>query len=221
LLCAALAAVGCAPSHPDDGRKIAALVFRDTVPGYQRWGSKGFTLSYLDGKSYDHIEYLQQDDLGVETRAVFVDKLNDELRTHDAVDLFLLVCYGRHIDWITSGVPAELRSKLRMVYNTGGGGGAQASEWQALGAKAYVSHSPYDGNLAPFFYVDFLRNWTEGQNLEEAVSHANASFRDRLHGFGGSVILRASGLPDDPTSVARWEAATRATITGQDGLRVR
>ncbi|MBS2027584.1 MAG: hypothetical protein JST54_06755 [Deltaproteobacteria bacterium] len=216
----AISLVGCAqrPS-PAPGQGVAAVAYRDAVPTWQRLGTRAFAKHELDG-TYDALTYLQSDDLGPAAPMMLHAALERALRENRAVDLFLFVNGGSEaLDAVRELAP-ELRAKLRLVYNTGGGGAWQASEWHALGAKAYLSH-PGSGNLAPFFVFDFLRNWSDGQSLSDAVAHSNTALHHRLSGFTAPWILSAAGFNARTEDLPYWEEATRAQITGDDSVVLR
>jgi hypothetical protein len=210
--------------HDENGqRKLAAMAFRDRVPDYQRVGSKNFTLNYLNGQVYDQVEYLEEDTLGFDSESRFVATLSDLLEHHEAVDLFLLVNGAERFPSWVAEVPTNLLGKLRLVYSTGGDGKSQIDGWQRLGVGAYVYHpgTSDQDNLAPFFYVDFLRNWTSGERLDQAVTRANESFHKRLHGLSTLAILRAQDMPTDEASLERWDHATQARWVGRADFAVR
>jgi hypothetical protein len=215
---ALLLIASAAQPAPAPSEGVAAVAFRDAVPDYQRIGSRLFTAHYLE-QAYDHVDYFENTNGAVSDVWERMEAaLADALRRYAAVDLFLLVNAGTEYRTVAR-LPAELRSRLRLVYNTGAGGGAQAATWTQLGVGSYVSH-PGSANLAPFFYVDFLRNWTEGMALDEAVARANGSFHDRLHDASTRWILRLQGLRYDDTALDAWDTATRATIAGATSVRL-
>lgn len=177
-------AVGDVPlrSHraPDSGHSRAAVALRDDVIPFQKWGTELFTVPHLRS-AYDQVYYLTQRTPGDQHQAL-VDDLTRALRDHDEVDLFLLAHGNRFIDWARE-VPAELRHKLRLVYNTGCGNAYQGQEWLELGAQAYVGHaSPH--SVSPAFYFFFLRRWVRGWSLAEAVEAANRAAHRRMVWFG-------------------------------------
>lgn len=215
----ALVLAGCARRPaPAPGEGVVAVAFRDAVPDWQRVGTRGFSVHYLE-QGYDQVTYLEADALGAEAPAVLEHALADALRKNRAVDLFLLV-NGGDSTGVVARLSPELRSKLRLVYNTGASGGAQGASWMELGARAYVSH-PGWANLAPFFYVDFLRDWIDGEPLDDAVGHANRALHQRLTGFSAPFILRASGFRAAADDLPYWERATHAELRGDASFAIR
>jgi hypothetical protein len=219
LLLTALLLAGCAsrPS-PAPGQGVAAVAFRDEVPAWQRVGTRGFSRHYLDD-AYDQVFYLEADSLGPSAPAELQSALTAAARENRAVDLFLLVNGGRQLEWVRA-LPDDVRRKLRLVYDTGAGGGWQEQAWTEAGAQAYVSH-PGSANLAPFFYVDFLRGWADGKPARDAVADANASLHERLSGFSASLILKASGFPARAEDLPFWEEATLGRLRGDGAIVLR
>ena len=75
--------------------------------------------------------------------------------------------------------------------------------------QAYVGHP--GNNMAPIFYFEFLRRWTAGETLDDAVDHANAYTRKKLYSTTGSVtawaVEKATGRKVDvPALWANTEA---------------
>src|SRR5690606_20863328 len=123
LAAAALALVVLAGDVPvlrarslDTGTTRAAVALRDHVIPFQKWGTKLFTLPHLE-EGYDRVYSLTQAYRG-DQREELIRALDDALRTHDQVDLFLLAHTSELFTWTGSLDPA-LRRKLRLVYNTG------------------------------------------------------------------------------------------------------
>ena len=98
-------------------------------------------------------------------------------------------------------VPAELRRKLRLVYNTGCRDLSQKDEWLGLGARAYVGHVGL--SESPVFYVYFLRRWLRGATLDDAIARSNA----RTEAFLGAGL---EGLLSDSTATIAGTHAARA-----------
>jgi len=96
------------------------------------------------------------------------------LKRYPQVDLFILAHDNRLVTWI-EGLPAEQRERLRLVYNTGCYDLKQGPLWLSLGAKAYVGHPGY--SVSPVFYFYFLRRWTRGIKLADAIEESNALMR--------------------------------------------
>ncbi len=158
------------PSRPAAGReRRAALAIRDDVIPFQKWGTRAFTLPYLE-RHYDRVWYFTQSKTE-RKRAEFEGALAEALGAYDAVDLFLLAHANAYVSWVADLDPA-LRSRLRLVYNTGCGDADQAARWLELGAKSYVGH--VGESNSPVFYVYFLRRWVLGERVGEATDEGNA-----------------------------------------------
>lgn len=164
----------------DTGTSRAAVAIRDHVIPFQKWGTKLFTLPHLED-GYDRVYYLTQAGYG-DQRFELEHAVEDALRHHDQVDIFLLAHGNRFVDWIADIDPA-LRQKLRLVYNTGCGGANQGFMWLAAGADAYVGH-PALQSMSPAFYFFFLRRWVRGYSLDQAVAEANQAAARTLDRFG-------------------------------------
>ncbi len=169
--------------------RTAAVAFRDKVPEYQRIGSERFTVPYLEAH-YTHYWYLNEEH-GTADRVEFGEKVAEATRDYDVVDVFVLINGGPTplAHWIPPLPPAQL-AKIRLVYNTGGGGAREASDWLSLGVQAYVAHP--GNNMAPVFYADFLPRWTRGEKLDDAVDAANNYTKDKLYSTSGSVTAWAT-----------------------------
>jgi len=212
--------MGCARRPaPAPGQGIAAVAYRDAVPTWQRLGTRAFAKHELAG-SYDSLTYLQSDDLGPAAPMMLRAALEQALSNNREVDLFVFVNGGSVALDVARELPPQLTSKLRLVYNTGGGGHWQAPAWQELGARAYLSH-PGSANLAPFFVFDFLRAWSDGQPLSSAVASSNQSMHERLTGFTAPWILSASGFDARAEDLPFWEEATHARVVGDDSIVLR
>src|SRR5687767_14151547 len=174
-----LSAGGCRLTMRTDVERVdgvAAIAIRDHVPEYQKWGTKKFSLEFLE-PAYAHTRYFTEHHRGAEHRA-FVVALRGALERYQAVDIFLLAHSNRYIEWVGEIEP-ELRAKIRLVYNTGCADAEQGSEWLALGAKTYVAHG--GANIAPIFYYYFLPDWARGTELGAAVADANARTRADIY----------------------------------------
>ena len=155
----------------------AAIALRDHVIPFYKHGTKLFTLPALE-RSYGEVRYLTQRHRG-DRRQEFLAALDDLLARHEQVDIFLLV-HGRgpYVHWLRQ-LDRDRLARLRLVYSTGCGDTAQADDWLALGADAYVSH-PGRLSISPIFYVYFLRRWLQGLPLDQAVAEANERTAPRL-----------------------------------------
>lgn len=164
----------------ESGPSRAAVAIRDHVIPFQKWGTKMFTVPHLE-ESYDRVYYFTQRFRG-DRKDELTSALEEALRKHDHVDLFLLAHGNHFIYWVEQIEPA-LRDKLRLVYNTGCGQSTQGNSWLAVGADAYVGH-PSRRSVSPAFYYFFLRRWARGYSLADAVSAGNASASRRLGWLG-------------------------------------
>ncbi len=153
----------------------AAVAIRDNVTAFEKWGSKQFTWPYLSA-GYDAVWYFTQTS-AEGSKDAFVRQLQDALGRYPEVDLYLLAHHNRYVKWVAQ-LPAATRSHLRLVYNTGCRDLRQGAEWLDLGASAYVGHP--GKSMSPVFYFFFLRRWTRGYTLGEAVNEANRLMRVEL-----------------------------------------
>jgi hypothetical protein len=186
LLCAGLALVVERPfwrfQQAASSHRRAAVALRDDVIPFQKWGTKVFTLPYLE-QYYDHTVYLTQSSDDTAQQA-FVAALTQALTRYDSVDLFLLAHTNHYIDWVATIAPT-LRAKLRLVYNTGCYDAAQAQAWLQLGADTAVAHPGLSDS--PVFYFFFLRRWTLGESLDQVVVASNMRMRDVFEVAGAAT----------------------------------
>lgn len=153
----------------------AAIAIRDNVSSFQKWGSKHFTAPYLY-KYYDAAWYFTQTGQG-DCKETFLSTLDTALQRYPEVDLFLLAHSNQYIAWVAE-TPPKRRRHIRLVYNTGCRDLRQGPSWLGLGAKAYVGHSGL--SASPVFYFFFLRRWTRGLTLNDAVEESNSLMRLNL-----------------------------------------
>jgi len=184
----------------------AALAIRDNVSPFQKWGSKQFTLPYLEGY-YDAAWYFTQSHRG-DCKDAFISTMNTALQRYPEVDLFLLAHSNQYIDWVAE-LPSERRSHIRLVYNTGCRDLRQGPSWVDLGAKAYVGHT--DVSASPVFYFFFLRRWTRGAPLHDAMEESNNLMRLNL--------ARAEVLSFGNVNAAKLSRASEAFCYGDEQLR--
>lgn len=196
-----------APPHSSKAR-IAAVAFRDHVIPFQKYGTKLFMLPLLS-QSYDEVYYITQDFKG-DKRQTFESSLRQALERHDQVDLFLAAHSNTLVRWVEP-LPARLRAKLRLVYNTGCGDAYQAEQWRAVGAQAYVGH-PGRISASPVFLVFFMRAWTHGVPLRQAVEDSNKAAARVL-----SVYTQRYPTPTGPQTIAQL---THAIATGPEHLTI-
>ena len=177
-------------SVPPRNEKRAAVAIRDDVTSFQKWGSREFTLPYLE-RYYGKAQHftLSGDRSQVKD---FSSAVRQALIEPDTVDLYLLAHSNKLIDWVAV-LPEADRQKLRLVYNTGCSDLKQGPKWLEVGAKAYVDHAGV--SMSPVFYVYFLRRWTRGMESEDAVRDGNrrvSGVRYARHRIGRGTRSRAS-----------------------------
>jgi hypothetical protein len=184
----------------------AAVAIRDNVTPFQKWGSKHFTWPYLE-KYYDAAMYFTQSDSDSCEQA-FKSGLDTALQRYAEVDLFLLAHGNHFVHWVAE-LPAVRRDRIRLVYNTGCRDLQQGPLWLSLGAWAYVGH-PGD-SASPVFYFYFLRRWTRGATLQEAMDESNGLMRSNL--------ARVQYLSFGNVDAARISQESEAFCHGANGLR--
>jgi len=194
--------------RPDQQHKMAAIAIRDTVPLFQAFGSRYFTMSYLN-EHYDSVYYVTEYS-PYEKKEVFLKELERMLNENDTVDVYLLAHSNSYVSWFLSGDLKNLH-KIRLVYNTGCTDLSQAPYWMHLKVNAYVGHSG-DYSQSPFFYIYFLRRWVNGMPLDQAVSQSNNGSDRLLSLFHYFIPIPLSG--EDLIK------QSRATISGQENLTI-
>ncbi len=148
----------------------AVLAIRDSVASFEQFGTELFTAPYLDAY-YDKSCYFTQK-TKLDKQKLIVQTLEQLCQSYQSVDIFLLAHTNRYIKWFRN-IPDSLRTKIRLVYNTGCHNANQGDKWLHLGADAYIGHKG-KCSLSPFFYVYFLRRWVSGYGLQTAVNASNA-----------------------------------------------
>lgn len=192
----------------EPGRKFrAAIVIRDDVTAFQKWGTRAFTLGQL-GANYDHVDYFTQS-RDSQKQKEFVAALEAALGRYEAVDLFLLAHTNSYVEWVQS-IDRKRRTKIRLVDNTGCWGAQQSEDWLDAGADVYVGHP--GRSESPVFYIYFLRRWLRGMPIDDAVTASNENTR--------SVLATTGGLMYRGRSFDRAWGATRATISGVKDLSI-
>lgn len=211
LICAGLALVVEQPfwrfHQAASPHSRAAVALRDDVIPFQKWGTKVFTLPYLE-QYYDYTVYLTQSSSDV-TQQEFIAALTQALARYDSVDIFLLAHTNRYIDWVATIAP-DLRAKIRLVYNTGCYDAAQAQAWLQLGAHTAVAHPGLSDS--PVFYFFFLRRWTLGEPLDQVVVASNT----RMH----SVFEMAGAATQHALDPDERFANSQALCVGACGIRI-
>jgi len=174
---------------PLEGREgRAAIAIRDHVIPFQMWGSMIFTRPLLE-RSYGSAYYLAQHTRADPIEARFAKALEEALREHEQVDLFIISHSNRFLYHLPRLEP-EARQRLRLVYNTGCYDLAQARKWIAIGADTYVGHPGL--SASPVFYFYFLRRWVRGEPVQDAMTASNAEMKQILYG----VLPRTGGRLD-------------------------
>jgi len=191
---------------PPGRERRAALAIRDNVTPFQKWGSRQFTAPYLE-RYYDAAWYFTESDAD-DCKGPFLATLGAALERYPDVDLYLLAHHNYFLTWVAE-LPPGRRGHLRLVYNTGCRDAGQGPWWVQLGGRAYVGH-PGD-SMSPVFYFYFLRRWTRGATLGDAVGEANRLMRRALDRMG-AVSLGAL----DADQVTR---DSEAFCYGDDRLR--
>jgi hypothetical protein len=191
---------------PPGKERRAAVAIRDNVTPFQKWGSKHFTWPYLE-RYYGAAWYFTQSE-SEDRRHELLSCLKTALQDYPEVDLFLLAHNNWFVHWVAK-LPAERLGHIRLVYNTGCGDLQQGPLWLSLGAKAYIGHPGI--SASPVFYFYFLRRWTRGATLQEAMDESNSLIRSTL----ARVQLLSLGRVD----AARACQESEAFCYGDKGLR--
>lgn len=192
---------------PARSENRAAIAIRDDVTSFQKFGSREFTLPYLEhyyGKAWYFTLSGDQSQVKEFSTAVGL-----ALKQYAAVDLYLLAHSNELIRWIEI-LPEADRRRLRLVYNTGCTDLKQGPEWLELGARAYVGHAGV--SMSPVFYVYFLRRWTRGRDLDESVREGN---RLAFQVFDTLGLVSFEAL-----DAARLKADSEAVIFGDRSIRI-
>lgn len=147
----------------------AAIAIRGVDPPFVLWISKAFTLPYLE-RYYAQTTYVT-DLPDTDPQAVFVAELQTALTRYETVDIFILAHHNQYEEWLDDIDPG-LRQKIRLVYNTGCQNTASAPEWIEAGATTAVAHPGI--SYSPIFFFFFLRRWTLGESIDQAVADSNA-----------------------------------------------
>ncbi len=189
------------------GRALrAALVLRDDVTPFQKWGSRQFTQPYLD-RYYDAAWYFTQSDRA-DHKQEFLSSLRNALERYPQVDLILLAHTNRFVEWVAE-LPPQARGQLRLIYNTGCRDLRQGPIWLDLGAKGYIGHPGL--STSPVFYFYFLRRWTRGATAESAMEESNARMR--------TVLRRLEPLTLGLLDAERAHRESEAYCYGEKPLR--
>lgn len=156
-----------------DGReRRAAVAIKGDDPAFAQWVAKVFTLPYLE-RYYARTYYVTELP-DTDPQAAFVGGLQEALTQYETVDIFILAHSNHYEEWIAA-IDPELRRKIRLVYNTGCGNVSTAPEWIEAGATTSIAH-PGESE-SPIFFFYFLRRWTLGENIDEAIADSNGRLR--------------------------------------------
>jgi hypothetical protein len=196
----------CDTTIPVGKERRAAVVLRDNVTPFQKWGSKHFTWPYVD-RYYDTGWYFTRSDSD-SCKPAFQSGLETALERYAEVDLFLLAHGNYFVHWVAE-LPAERRGHLRLVYNTGCRDLQQGRLWLSLGARAYVGHPGV--SASPVFYFYFLRRWTRGATLQDALEESNGLMR--------STLARVQFLSFGKVDAASISRESEAFCYGAKGMR--
>ncbi len=157
-------------------KKYAAITIRDNVSSFEKFGTRLFTIPYLN-KHYNQVVY-HTEGYKEEKRENFISDLTTLLNQYDSVDIFLLAHGNYYYVWLQE-ISHDLRKKIRLVYNTACSGSMQEEEWKRLGVNKYVAHKS-QVSASPLFYFYFLRRYCNGYPLEKAVNESNQQMHTRL-----------------------------------------
>jgi hypothetical protein len=159
---------------------VDAVAWRDFVPAEQRLGSRVFTelelRRALRGHHYARATYVTstRDDDGF---AAMRDALTWSAARGCSVDLFFLENAGGEGRERFARALRDIGPRLRVVYDTGGGGARLASRWRdhQVANIDVVAHGTErsSSNVAPVFYVYFLAKLAGGVGVDDAVTSAN------------------------------------------------
>lgn len=179
---------------------------RDLQVGVLTWVTGGYVDSHFG--TYDALYVYDPNNGDDYPSERFLEDLVRELRLREAVDIFVLAHSNSYYELIAR-VPAELRPRIRLVYNTGCGDWSDADRWSRLGVGSYVGHE--GTSCSPVFMDGFLEAWNRGRTLEESVDFGN----DLAESF---ILESAFGgfCPGATREEAR--EATRASFVGPGGL---
>jgi hypothetical protein len=164
----------------DEGKdQRAAITLRGPDPPITLWLSKAFTLPYLK-RYYAHTDtiYARSDYVtqvpDTEAQAAFVARLEDALGEYETVDIFILAHTNHYEEWLKDVDPVLL-PRLRLVYNAGCHTARWGPAWLDAGARATIAHPGH--SQSPIFFFFFLRRWTRGADIEQAMAESNARMK--------------------------------------------
>ena len=107
------------------------------------------------------------------------------LRRMNAVDIFI-ASHSNIYDMLIDDLPASLRRKIRLVYNTGCSDARRSRQWLDLGVGAYVGHAGF--SFSVHFLDSFRHWWWAGYSLERAVARGNRAMADVLDSHLGEAL---------------------------------
>ncbi len=144
----------------------------------------------------------------------FLERLEQELRSKSAVDIIVLR-HTNSMDRTLAKVPAELRKKIRLVYNTGCTNAHGGDAYMKLGIGAYIGHPGI--SCSPVFVSLFKDRWLNGYSLKDAVKLANDDLEaDLMHGVLGDICKKATSADSREEAFA----ATKAQLFGNTSLTI-
>jgi hypothetical protein len=134
----------------------------------------------------------------------FKNRFEDLLKKSNAVDLYIFGHSNVSYSFLLRDVSADLRKKIRLVYNMGCGEGTTSilNQWRAFGAKAAVGH-PKEVSYSPVFMTAFIGYWLMGYDLNTSVTMANEAVIGSI-----TVILTNS----THNTIANWVGQHNLTI---------
>ncbi len=157
-------------------KDIAALAIKDSVIPFMKFGSKLFTIPYLE-KHYDEYHYFSQNSKNDQKEEI-INCLERLLNRYEHVDIFILA-HTNNYRYYVADIDSSLRSKIRLVYNTGCKNASQSEFWLDLGVESYIGHVNSE-SWSPFFYFYFFRRWINGTTLKDAVNEANIKAKKNM-----------------------------------------
>ena len=208
------------------GRELrTALAIRDPESPFAQWGSFVSTKGYLD-RYYSDAKYFTQSKRN-DCKEEFISSLDAALLKYPVVDVYILAHTNNYIDWVRD-IPEEHRERLRFVYNTGCRNLKQGPDWLKAGAKAYIGHP--GTSSSEIFYFYFLRRWTRGHTLCDAMNEGNARMESAMRVWDFLSIFYHNTLAGIPSGVwkffgeshdfAEVMKQSRAECLGDCGMRM-
>lgn len=154
----------------------AVLTIRDSAESYEQFFTEYFTKKYFM-KSYNESVYVNLKSK-IKDKNFVLASLVYLLEKYDQVDVFILAHTNKYSKWVDD-IPSNLRTKIRLVYNSGCKNAFQSEDWVNNGVTSYVGHKG-ETSLSPIFFYYFLRRWINGYNLENAVNASNQKSKQSI-----------------------------------------